>query len=164
LTFGTEPARAEQIESAIKNYSNMIFRIAYSNLKNYHDAEDVMQEVAVALVLGDPPIDDEKHLKNWIVTVTLNKCRDVFRRPWRGREEPIDDYLSLQAPETRRVMEELWQLPKNYRNIILLYYYEGYTIREIAAILGKNENTVGSGLRRARKKLKNIIEGGKQDD
>ena len=164
MAIGTEGSRAELIEAAIKNYSNLIFRIAYSNLKNYHDAEDVMQEVAVALVRGNPPLDDENHLKNWIATVALNKCRDLLRRPWRGREEPLDDYLLVQSPDAREVMEELWQLPEQYRNIILLYYYEGFTIREIASLLGKNENTVGSRLRRARKKLKTIIEGGKPND
>ena len=160
-TFGTE--NAGKIENTIKEYADFIFRLAYSNLKNYHDSEDVLQEVAVALVRGNPPFDDEMYLKNWIAAVTLNKCRDYYRKSWRGKEEPLDNYEQLQAPETERIFEELWLLPKNYRNIIYLYYYEGFTIPEISEILGKNPNTVGSGLRRARAKLKKIIEGGKAD-
>lgn len=161
-TFGTEGSRAELIEATIKRYANLIFRLAYTNLKNHHDAEDVLQDVSVALVRGNPPFEDEKHLKNWIVTATLNRCRDIYRSAWRNRTEPLEDYLALQAPETQSVMEELWQLPENYRNIIYLYYYEGFTIPEIAEILGKSPNTIGSGLQRARKKLKKILtEGGK---
>ena len=156
-TFGTEGSRAELIEVTIKRYANLIFRLAYTNLKNHHDAEDVLQDVSVALVRGNPPFDDEKHLKNWIVTATLNRCRDIYRSAWRNRTEPLEDYLALQAPETQSVMEELWQLPENYRNIIYLYYYEGFTIPEIAEILGKSPNTIGSGLQRARKKLEKIL-------
>ena len=74
-----------------------------------------------------------------------------------GRSEPLEEYTHLEAPEHREVMEELWLLPKDSRNIIYLYYYESYTIAEIARILGKNPNTVSSKLQRARKKLKALL-------
>ncbi len=57
-------------------------------------------------------------------------------------------------------MEEIWQLPKNMRNVIYLYYYEDYTIAEIAGILRKNPNTVSSTLQRARRKLKDLLQEG----
>ncbi len=165
--FGTEnkihssDERSEFIKNTVKQYSAMIFRIAYQNLRNYHDAEDIMQEVGLYLLTGNPPLDEPEHLKCWIITVTIHKCKDMKKAAWRTRTEPIDNYLSLQAPETQEVMEELWRLPENYRNIIYLYYYESFTIAEIAQILGKSQNTVGSSLRRARKKLERLlVEGG----
>ena len=169
--FGTENEthssdnRLELIQHTIRQYSTLIFRIAYQNLRNYHDAEDIMQEVGLYLLTGNPPLDDPDHLKCWIIKVTINKCKDMRKAAWRTRTEPIDDYLGLQAPETREVMEEIWSLPENYRNIIYLYYYEAFTIAEIAQILGKSPNTVGSGLRRARKKLKHLlIKGGYKNE
>lgn len=157
--FGTE-----KTESVIRRYANMIYRIALHNLKNTADAEDILQDVCVALITQNPPVDDEYHLKFWLIRVTLNKCNSLHRSVWHSRRENIDDYHYLEAPEQKNVMEELWQLPKNYRNIIYLYYYESYTIPEIAKILGKSPNTVSSSLQRARKKLKNILlDGGVND-
>ncbi len=170
-TFGTEKEihssqnPSELIKETIRQYSTLVFRIAYQNLRNFHDAEDIMQDVGVSIITGNPPLDEPEHLKCWIITVTLNKCKNMKKASWRTKNEPIDDYLSLQAPETQEVMEEIWQLPENYRNIIYLYYYEAFTIAEIAQILGKSQNTVGSGLQRARKMLKKIlIKGGYKNE
>lgn len=148
------------VEKTVKKYSNLIFLTAYQSLANYHDAEDIMQEVAVALVTSDPPFDDETHLRNWLVKVTLNKCSNFKKYRKRRACEPIDNYINLQAPKAREALEELWQLPDNYRNIIYLYYYQGFSIAEIAEILRKNINTVGSQLRRARKMLKKLLKEG----
>lgn len=149
------------LDTTLRNYSKLIFRMAYQNLCNYHDAEDILQEVGLYLMKGNPPTNDETHLKRWIIKVTVNKCRDMKKAGWRTKNAPIDDYTNLQAPETQRVMEEVWKLPDNSRNIIYLYYYENYTISEIAEVLEKNPNTIGSQLRRARKKLKDfLIKGG----
>lgn len=165
--FGTDNLNTQDksvsVEKAIRNYSNLIFLTAYQSLKNYYDAEDIMQEVSVALVTGNPPFGDETHLKNWIVKVTLNKCINFKKSRKIRNTVPLDDYLNLQAPKARRMMEELWQLPDNYRNIIYLYYYHSYKISEIAQILNKSPNTIGSNLRRARKKLKKILEEGENN-
>ena len=150
--FGTEEA-----EQTIKKYANLIYRIALHNVKNTIDAEDIFQEVCVALITKKVPVDNEEHLKHWLIRVTINKCNGFHRSVWQNRRECLDDYAYLEAPEQKQVMEELWQLPKNYRNVIYLYYYEEYTIKEIAQILGKKVNTVSSHLQRARKKLKNIL-------
>lgn len=150
------------VQKAVRTYCTMVFRIAYQKLKNVHDAEDVMQDVGVALMKGNPPFEDEEHLKAWIIRVTLNKCGNLRKSFWKSRKEPIDDYLELQAPETREALEELFELPEKYRTVLYLYYFEGYSIGEIAEILGKNKNTVGSNLRRARLMLKEkITQGGK---
>ena len=153
--------RAELIEQTVRKYADMIFRLAYQNLKNYSDAEDILQEVSVALITKNAPLGDPEHLRSWIVRVTLNKCKDFHKAFWRRNTEPIDDHLELIAPEQQEVLEELFSLPDNYRLIIYLYYYEAFTISEIADLLGKSPNTVSSSLQRARKKLKKLLtEGG----
>jgi RNA polymerase sigma-70 factor (ECF subfamily) len=138
----------------------MIYCIALHNLKNTADAEDIMQEVCIELLTKCPAEKDDSYIKCWLIRVTINKCNSFHRLVWQSRRESIDDYIHLEAPQQESVMEELWQLPKKQRNIIYLYYYESYTIAEIAEILRMNPNTVSSNLTRARKKLKTILEEG----
>ena len=101
--------------------------------------------------------EDEEHRKRWLIRVTINKCRNLSRSYWRRNRESLDDYQHLQAPQPPGVMEELEELSESYRNIIYLYYYEEYTVSEIAEILKMNINTVKSGLRRAREKLRETL-------
>lgn len=147
----------EEAERIVRKYADMIYRIAFQNFKNREDAEDIFQEVCVTLITKNPPTESEEHLKRWIIRVTVNKCKNVHKSVWRTRVEPIDDHLDLPSKEEELVMAELWQLPQKYRNVIYLYYYESYTIPEIAEILGKSQNTISSQLDRARKKLKKIL-------
>lgn len=160
ITIGTEKA-----EHIIHEYSDMIYRIAVHNLKNPTDAEDILQEVCLALLTKCPTDRGDIFIKHWLIRVTINKCNSFRRQFWQTRRESIDDYLHLAAPEEQGVMDEVLSLPKKERNIIYLYYYEKYTIKEIAAILGMNQNTVSSSLRRARKRLRNILtEGGTHNE
>lgn len=147
----------EEAELLIKQYADMIYRIALHNMSNTADAEDIMQDVCIELLTKCPRQRDLEHLKAWLIRVTINKCNSLHRLAWRRRRESLEDYTYLEAPEHHGIMEEIWQLPKDYRNIIYLYYYESYTIAEIAKILGKNPNTVSSYLQRARKKLKALL-------
>ena len=147
----------EEAEQIIRQYSDMIYRIAVHNLSNIADAEDILQDVCISLLTKCPKQRDSEHLKAWLIRVTINKCNSLHRLAWRRRRESLEDYTHLEAPGQSEIMEEIRQLPKDYRNIIYLYYYESYTIAEIAKILGKNSNTVSSYLQRARKKLKALL-------
>ena len=153
-TFGTNTERI------IRQYSDMIYRIAVHNCQNPADAEDVMQDVFVELLTKCPCRDDPGHLKAWLIRVTVNKCRSLHRLAWRRKSVPLDECAELAGPEQSGVMEEIRQLPETMRNVIYLYYYEDCTIAEIAEILGKNRNTVSSTLQRARAKLRDILEEG----
>lgn len=149
--FGTA-----KTELVFRQYADMIYRIALHNLSNSADAEDILQEVCLALMTGNPP-DGGEHLKRWLIRVTLNKCKNLKRSFWRRNRESLEDYTHLQAPESSGIPDEIYKLSENHRNIIYLYYFEDYTVPEIAEILHKNENTVKSSLQRARKKLKKLL-------
>lgn len=149
----------EKAEEILKQYADMIYRIAFQNLRNTADAEDIFQEVCIALLTKNAPLYDEVHIKHWLIRVTINKCNNFNRSVWQSRTESISDHTDdLVAPETQLVMCELAKLPKQYSNVIYLYYYEEYTIPEISEILGKSKNTISAQLQRARKKLKKIFE------
>lgn len=144
-------------DGIVNEYADMIFRIAYQNVRRRHCAEDIMQETFLAL-LKKKSFKDAAHLKAWLIRVTLNKCRDFFRAE-RRREIPLDAAENfLLAPEREETLEEIFMLPPGDASIIYLHYYEGYTAAEIGKIVKKSENAVYIRLARAREKLKKLLE------
>ena len=98
-------------------------------------------------------------MKNWLIRVTVNRCKNVLRAPWH-RAEDIADYensLSFEEPQCHELFDAVMALDRRYRVPVLLYYYEGYRQREIAGLLGIPEETVRTRLARAREKLKHIL-------
>ena len=146
----------EKAEAVFRRYADMIYRVALHNLDDPADADDILQEVCLILLTKKIP-EDEEHLKSWLIRVTINKCRDLSRSFWRRNRKSIDDYEELEAEKPPEIMAELQSLSESYRNIIYLYYYEEYTVSEIAQLLRMNVNTVKSGLRRARDQLKKLL-------
>ncbi|MCT4613077.1 MAG: sigma-70 family RNA polymerase sigma factor [Clostridia bacterium] len=152
------------IPDIIKEYSDMLIRIAYQNVKSMHDAEDIVQEVYIKLIKNIKSIKDEKHLKAWLIRVTINRCKDYHKSSWIKKIVPIESDISYNEPEKDEIMKEILMLKPDYRMVIYLYYYEEYSLAEIAEILGKSINTISTRLRRARSKLKLFIEKeGEQD-
>lgn len=152
----------EEYTEIVEQYSDMIFRIAYQNLFQISDAQDVVQDVFLKLVKHiksrEYCFQDHEHLKAWLIRVTINQCLDAKKSFFRKHTVPVEQLDVSYEPEEREVLEELAQLPEEYRMILYLYYYEEYTIREIAQILGKKQNTVNSKLTRGRKRLKKLME------
>ena len=150
----------EEFKLLAEDYRDMIFRIAFSFLKSQADAEDVTQEVLLHLYETERAFDCREHVKNWLVKVTYNECRKLWRRPWR-RHENIDDYAERLAFEDRTYQDlfcAVMKLDKTKRIVVVLYYLEGYQIQEIADLLQIPRGTVGTRLSRARKKLKMYLE------
>ena len=154
------------INDAFIKYSDMVVRIAFQNLKDFGSAEDIAQDVFVKLLTFDD-FENDNHLKAWLARVTINMCRNHRKLFWNRMTGPITD--AAQLMDTRQfsceepykeILDEIWKLPIHYRNTVYLYYYEGYSISEIAELLDKKENTVSSWLTRARKKLKKIFTDG----
>ena len=142
-----------------EKYMDMIFRMAFSWLKSPADADDVTQNVLLSLYRTETKFESEDHIRNWLMKVTVNECRKIWRRPFR-RCENIDDYaetLVFEDPSYRELFEAIMQLDKKSRMIVLLYYIEGYAIKEIAEILEIPAGTVGTRLSRARMQLKQYL-------
>ena len=149
----------EDYIQVVEKYSDMIFRIAYQNLFHIHDAEDIVQDVFLKLLRQKKKyFKDGEHLKAWLIRVTINKCLDYKKSYSRRNTLSLEDFEISYEREEQDVMEELQQLPADYRNILYLYYYEGYRIKEIAKMLGKKQNTVNSQLTRGRNQLKKLLE------
>ena len=152
------------IQDIVQCYSDMLLRIAFQNMRGLDTAEDIVQEVYIKLMKQTKPFTSDEHLKAWLIRVTVNLCKDYYRSSWFKRTVPLTAAMDFFAPEEQKVMEEIFSLKVEERNIIYLHYYEGYTIREIASILEKNENTISSKLQRSRKKLRSLLEEGRGEN
>jgi RNA polymerase sigma-70 factor (ECF subfamily) len=143
----------------VEKYSDMMYRVAYQNLMNVTDAEDAVQETFLKLIrCSDKKFKDEEHLKAWLLRVTVNNCKDLYRRRLRHPESPLEEAgEEKEAPKHMELSEELSMLEANERIVLYMYYYEGYTLKEIAKILARKQNTISSQLSRARKKLGEIL-------
>lgn len=148
----------KQYNKIVENYSDMIFRIAYQYLYNKYDAEDIVQEVFVKLLSRKVIFKDEEHVKSWLIRVTINQCLDYKKSLVKRSTVPIENMEIPFEHKEEGILEELQLLKEDERNILYLYYYEGYKIKEIAKILKQKQNTINSKLTRARKKLKEIME------
>ena len=149
----------EQFTPLAERDMDTVFRVAYSYLLCRDDADDVAQDVLIQLYKEDKAFESDAHVKNWLIRVTVNRCKNVLRAPWHKAED-IADYensLTFEAPECRELFDPVMALDKRYRVPVLLYYYEGYSQKEIAEMLAVPEETVRTRLFRARGKLKTSL-------
>ena len=158
--------RSEQeVNRAIERYADTVRRICMLHLKNRADTEDIFQTVFLKYLLHTAPFADEEHEKAWLIRVTINACRDLLRSFFRSRTVPLDAVAEQAAelpPDHREVLDAVLSLPKKYKDVVYLHYYEGYAAPEIGRILGKNVNTVYTLLNRAKQQLREKL-GGEDD-
>lgn len=152
----------EYFSELVQKYSDMVLRLAFTYLHNMADAQDVCQDVYMKLFKQAQPFQDTEHEKAWIVRVTINACKDVMRSPWKRRfASGLDEAARFIKDEaSQEVVSFVLELPKKYRIVIHLYYFENYRTSEIAGLLGKKENTIRTQLKRARELLKTKLTGG----
>ena len=153
-----------QFEALYEKYANDVLRVSYFYLGDRQKAEDVTQDVFVRLLTHTPELIPGRE-KAWLLKVALNRCRDLWRAAWVKRVVLGSPAMELTpAPgnlddrlEKQELMQALHRLPTDFREVILLHYYQGYGIAEIAAMLGVPEGTISSRLSRGRKKLEDIL-------
>ena len=153
--------RAEQslqAERILDDYGNSILRLAYSYLHNQSDAEEVLQDTLLRFLQTAPPFESETHKKAWLLRVAgnLSKNRIDYNRV-RDADELNEELISEERDDLSFVWEAVRALPVPYREVIHLFYQEGYQTAEIASLLRENEATVRSRLSRGRAKLKEVL-------
>lgn len=159
--------RTEQTERLYSLYADDVLRVSYFYLGDKQKAEDVCQDVFVRLLTKGPKLE-EGHEKAWLLKVALNRCRDLWRAAWVKRVVLGSEKMEMmpgpddirQADEKAEMIEAVHQLPAPFREVILLHYYQGFGIAEIAAMLSLPEGTISSRLSRGRKKLETILSKG----
>ena len=154
-------ASDETISRIVETYSPMLLRLACTRLDDPADAEDIVQEVFLKLLTARPLFRDSEHEKAWLIRTTLHRASDL-RRSAARRNIPLEEAAQAAAPQAgSELLTAVRALPEPYSAVIHLYYYEGYSIKEIAKLLGVPISTVGTRLARGRERLRRLL---KEDD
>lgn len=148
-------AQAEQI---LSSYGNTILRYAYTYLHNMSGAEEVLQDTLIQFLKTAPTFANEQHKKAWLLRVAGNLSKNrISYNAIRQTDELREELVSESREDLSFVWDGVKALPEKYREAIHLFYYEGYSTKQIADILQKNETTVRSLLHRGRDRLKGIL-------
>jgi RNA polymerase sigma-70 factor (ECF subfamily) len=142
-------------------YSNLVFKLSMTYLGNQSDAEDITQDVFLKLFTNEQPFDSPQHERYWVIRVTVNACKNHLRAFWNRNTfglETLQDIPTTENPYHDSVLETLYSLPPKYRVVLYLFYYEGYSVEEIATILKVSKSAVKMRLKRGREKLKLELE------
>lgn len=148
------------ISDVIERYRDTVFRLAFTYLRNQADADDVTQDVFVKLIRSSHDFESDEHLRRWLIRVTINECKSLFRKPWR-RIDDIEDYanaIAMPTPEHTDLFVRVMSLPERYRVPLVLYYYLGFSTNETANLLKIPAATVRTRLARGRSRLKSMLE------
>lgn len=136
----------EQAERLVNTYSDLILRLSYTYLHSAQDAEDICQTVFLKCLTSGQVFESRDHEKAWIIRTAVNACKDLLRSAHRQRTVGLE-------------LVAVMALPVKYRQVIYLYYYEGYSAREIGGLLGQSEASVNTYLSRGRSKLRALLKG-----
>lgn len=143
-------------DEVVHRYAKTVASACLMKLNNWADAEDCFQNTFLKLYTSSPAFESERHLKAWLIRVAVNECKNTLRT--RGRTLSLDS--AAEVPVFMREADDntppaiLMKLKLKHREVMYLYYCEQYKVAEIARILGKNENTVKTLLRRGREEFK----------
>ncbi len=138
-------------------YFDMIFKLALAQTNDKHHAEDVCQDVFLKFLSCDKSFESEEHIKAWLIRVAINASKSIFTSSWFKKTTPLSEDIVFENDYDSEVFDAVGSLPEKYRIVIHLFYYEGFSISEIAGYIGANENTVKSQLHRAREILKDTL-------
>ena len=154
----------EETERALRLYADTVRRICAVHLPNPADTEDAFQNVFIKYMQSSKVFTDSEHEKAWFIRVTVNACHDMARSFLRKKVVSLEEIRDIAAPASipgdSGLLSALRTLPEKYRNVLYLYYYEGYQAEEIGKMTGKKVNTIYTQLARAKKMLKDAMGGG----
>ena len=150
---------SNRLEELVTKHENTLYRAALAILGDVQEAEDAVQETYLRYLEKRPELRDENHEKAWLLKVTANRCKSVLRQRRRHPAVELLDVYPAPEGDTRELVEAVLALPANQRAAIHLFYNEGYSTEEIAAILGQRPGTVRSHLSRGREALRRKLKG-----
>lgn len=148
------------VEKIINEYSRVVYKLAFAQTRNKSDAEDVFQEVFLRYIKKHPTFESKEHEKAWFIRVTINCFKNIWSSPFRKHTQPLEECTVIsEKDEVGQLEQFLSDLPKDYCAVIHLFYYENMSTAQVSKILHKKESTVRVQLTRARRLLKENMEG-----
>lgn len=147
-------------DEIIHRYIDMVYRLALSQTKSKEHADDVVQDVFLKYLQSEKKFESEEHIKAWLIRVTINCSKKIFANSWFKKTVPLSEELAFETKEQGEAYYAVMELPKKYRTVIYLFYYENLSVKEIAEDMSVSEGTVKSQLYRGRELLKQKLKGG----
>ena len=150
----------EEVEQTIIEYSDLLYKICFLILKDDSDVQDVLQETFIKYMTKSPDYESEDHKKAWLIKVSQNKCKEFLRFHKRHAAVPLEEVeesISVtngMDTSSIELLSQIWNLKYKLKSVVILYYIEGYSVKEVAQILGISESAVKKRLERARKELR----------
>lgn len=148
-------------ECLVETYQQNLFRAALSITHNVQDAEDAVQNTYLKYLKLNTEFESEEHLRAWLFRTVSNQAKDTLRTFWHRNRTSLEDWmndLEFETPEDRSLAEAVLNLPWKYSSVMHLYYYENYSVKEIASILSVSESAVKHRLQKGRAALKTELE------
>lgn len=143
-----------EVERILQAYGDMLYRTAYVLLGNPHDVQDALQETLLRYLEKAPAFMSSAHEKAWLLRVTSNCCKDCLRFRKRHTYMDLEPLRECLPAQEHPHLQELYALPAKWKTVLMLYYFEGYSVKEIGEILGLSESAVKKRLQRAREALR----------
>ena len=156
----------DEFGSIYEKYSQLLYRIAFTYLKNQDDVADLLQDVFIKRLYKAPEFESDEHEKRWMIRITVNLAKDQLKSFWR-KNVIVDAEETLLQSECqgwkfndaeKEIYTLVMELPEKQKIVTYLYYFEGYTCREIAEILNCKESAIKMRLKKAREILKMEME------
>lgn len=150
----------KEFEEKYKSYGDMLYKIAFLYLGNASDAEDALQEVFTKYLFGKKMFNGSGHEKAWLIRTTQNVCLDMLKKGSRKNINIDDLCVAVQSEDDLAfdVLQKVTALPPKYKSAVVLYYYNGCSVQEIAAVLKISKAAVKKRLQRGREMLKLELE------
>ncbi|MFE4524906.1 sigma-70 family RNA polymerase sigma factor [Cytobacillus firmus] len=162
-------SKEQKFKEIIHLYSNDITRISYSYLKDKELSKDVTQNTFLKAYENFNTIQKKDSIKYWLIRTAVNECKDYLKSSYKKRttitdEEPLIsvelniDEKFIKQLERKKIRNMLFSIDEKYREILILYYYQDLSLKEISSLLNINENTARTRISRARKVFKEIFD------
>ena len=146
------------MEEVIQREKDLVYRLAFSQCHQTDQADDIFQNVMYRYLKRKPTFESSEHEKAWFIRVTLNCSKTSLKSFWNNKVEGIDEQAYIFEKKEIDLTPYLNKLSKKYNAVLYLFYYEGYSTKEIAKLLHIKENNVRVLLNRARNQLRKEIE------
>ncbi len=153
-TVNFEIKKLAEPSAAFERYADMVYRLAFVRTKNKFDADDILQDVFLRYMKVWQKMESDEHIKAMLIKITVNCSNSLLTSSWFLKTEGLNDTLKAADIPDGSTLAEVLKLPAKYRTVIHLHYYMGYSVEEIAKIIGTNPSTVKTQLSRGREKLK----------
>lgn len=149
--------KEQELERYIELFRSTVYRLAFSYLKNHEDAEDISQDAFLKLFISDQSFAADENVKAWLIRVTVNLCKNLLKTSWRKNRSECFTEAASPPPDSSQIDEYITRLKPEYSSVLYLFYYEGYSVKEIAGICRLSAVAVRTRLSRGRDKLKEML-------